>query len=144
MKHVTLDNHIGLDGRAGTTATTHTISELSQRFGLTMRTLRFYEEKGLLKPARRGNRRLYSKFDADALADIVRLKTIGLPIADIQIVMNNVRSGKGERAREILLELARKRLGEIRAEMESLHMAKGYAESAVSRIVGGDDWFQST
>ena len=41
----------------------YSIRDLSRDFGVTTRTLRFYEEKGLLEPQRQGHRRLYSGAD---------------------------------------------------------------------------------
>ena len=38
----------------------HTISELAKEFDVTTRTIRFYEEKGLIHPAREGQKRLYT------------------------------------------------------------------------------------
>ena len=45
-----------------------TIRDLAKEFGVSARTLRFYEEKGLLDPARRGEQRLYSRRDRARLA----------------------------------------------------------------------------
>ena len=43
--------------------TSYTISELAKEFGITTRTIRFYEEKGLLNPSREGGKRIYSPAD---------------------------------------------------------------------------------
>lgn len=131
------------EGGAGLPRHHYSISELSERFGMTMRTLRFYEEKGLLNPGRRGNRRLYTLADVNAIADIVRLKAMGLAIADIQSVMKAVRGHNVEIACANVLRLARQRLAEIEVEMESLRKASGYAESAADRIARGERWFES-
>jgi DNA-binding transcriptional MerR regulator len=63
--------------------TTYTISQLAGEFGLTARTLRHYEDKGLLKPARRGQTRLYSRRDRARLERIVLGRRIGLPLDQI-------------------------------------------------------------
>ncbi|MFK7975220.1 MAG: MerR family DNA-binding transcriptional regulator, partial [Halioglobus sp.] len=42
------------------TEKTYSISELAQTFGITTRTIRFYEEKGLIHPSRDGQRRIYT------------------------------------------------------------------------------------
>ena len=47
---------------------------------MTPRTLRFYEEKGLLKPVRKGQNRIYSAADRTRLILILRGKTLGLPL----------------------------------------------------------------
>ena len=58
----------------------YSISELAQAFDVTPRTLRFYEEKGLLSPNRQGQARLYSAADRARLTLIMRGKTLGLSL----------------------------------------------------------------
>jgi DNA-binding transcriptional MerR regulator len=58
----------------------YSIRELSQEFDVTTRTLRFYEEKGLLSPARAGKNRTYSVADRARLVLILRGKTLGLSL----------------------------------------------------------------
>ena len=60
---------------------------MAERTGLTRRTLRFYEEKGLLDPPTRmeGGFRLYSEEDVQCIEHIVRLKRLlGVSLADIK------------------------------------------------------------
>jgi len=58
----------------------YSIRELSQEFDVTTRTLRFYEEKGLLAPARVGQNRIYSIADRARLKLILRGKVLGLSL----------------------------------------------------------------
>jgi DNA-binding transcriptional MerR regulator len=58
----------------------YSIRELSQEFEVTTRTLRFYEEKGLLSPTRSGQNRTYSAADRARLILILRGKTLGLSL----------------------------------------------------------------
>jgi DNA-binding transcriptional MerR regulator len=63
------------------------IGEVAERTGVTQRTLRFYEEKGLLKPPSRleGGFRLYSEEDIERVERIKRMQTLlGLSLADIK------------------------------------------------------------
>jgi DNA-binding transcriptional MerR regulator len=60
----------------------YTIGELADRFGLTLRTLRFYERLGLLTPRREGRRRIYASKDADRLAAILRAKRLGFTLSE--------------------------------------------------------------
>jgi DNA-binding transcriptional MerR regulator len=55
---------------------------LAERFGITLRTLRFYESQGLLAPARQRQRRLYSRADVDRLAVVLRAKKFGFSLAE--------------------------------------------------------------
>lgn len=60
----------------------YTISELAKEFGITTRTIRFYEEKGLIKPEREGQRRSYTQADRVRIKLILRGKRIGMSLAE--------------------------------------------------------------
>ena len=60
--------------------TTYTISDLAKEFGVTTRTIRFYEEKGLVSPLRQGQKRLYSPADRVRIKLILRGKRIGMTL----------------------------------------------------------------
>jgi DNA-binding transcriptional MerR regulator len=60
------------------------ISELCREFGISLRTIRFYEDKGLLSPRRVGNSRVYSRRDRARLALILRSKAIGASLNEIK------------------------------------------------------------
>lgn len=66
------------------------ISEMSERFDVTLRTLRFYEEKGLLNPVRKGARRFYGTRDVSRMRVILQAKKIGLTLAEIRRVIKLV------------------------------------------------------
>jgi DNA-binding transcriptional MerR regulator len=59
---------------------TYTISELAKEFGVTTRTIRFYEEKGLVSPLREGQKRLYTPADRVRIKLILRGKRIGMTL----------------------------------------------------------------
>ena len=61
---------------------TYTISELAKEFGVTTRTIRFYEEKGLISPRREGQKRLYSNADRVRIKLILRGKRIGMTLQE--------------------------------------------------------------
>jgi DNA-binding transcriptional MerR regulator len=60
------------------------ITELCNEFGITLRTIRFYEDKGLLAPRRVNGTRVYTRRDRARLALILRSKAIGASLADIK------------------------------------------------------------
>lgn len=60
------------------------ITELCQEFGITLRALRFYEDKGLLAPRRVNGARVYTRSDRARLTLILRAKAIGSPLAEIK------------------------------------------------------------
>ena len=60
------------------------ISDLTYEFGCTARALRFYEDEGLISPARVGLTRVYSKRDRARLAWIMRAKNVGFSLTEIR------------------------------------------------------------
>ncbi len=60
------------------------ITELCREFGISLRALRFYEDKGLLKPRRINGARVYTRRDRARLALILRAKAIGSPLSEIK------------------------------------------------------------
>jgi len=67
---------------------TFTIRQLCQEFKCTPRALRFYEDKGLLAPARDGMNRVYSYKDRGRLQLILRGKRVGLALAEIREILD--------------------------------------------------------
>lgn len=64
------------------TTRTYTITELSKEFDITTRTIRFYEDQGLLSPARQGQKRIYNSRDRVLLKLILRGKRLGFTLAE--------------------------------------------------------------
>ena len=69
-------------------ARTYTIRQLCLEFKCTPRALRFYEDKGLLNPARDGMNRVYSHRDRGRLYLILRGKRVGLSLAEIGEILD--------------------------------------------------------
>lgn len=67
--------------------TLKSIADMADHFNVTLRTLRFYEEKGLLAPVRKGTRRFYRQRDIDRMRVILQSKRIGLTLAEIRRVI---------------------------------------------------------
>ena len=61
---------------------TYTISDLASEFGVTTRTIRFYEEKGLISPLREGQKRIYNSADRVRIKLILRGKRIGMTLQE--------------------------------------------------------------
>ena len=64
------------------------IAEFAEAFGVTPRTLRFYEQKGILKPVRRGRTRLYSERDKTRLKLTLRGKRLGFSLNECINIIN--------------------------------------------------------
>ncbi|MFT5722453.1 MAG: DNA-binding transcriptional MerR regulator [Motiliproteus sp.] len=67
---------------------TFSISELSREFDITTRSIRFYEDQGLIEPTRRGQTRIYSKRDHVRLKLIMRGKRLGFSLAEIRDIID--------------------------------------------------------
>ena len=65
-------------------AETYGIAELAREFDVTTRTIRFYEDKGLLAPLRKGQRRIYAPRDRVRLRLIMRGKRLGFSLDEIR------------------------------------------------------------
>lgn len=67
---------------------TFSITQLAEEFALTTRAIRFYEDKGLLKPERQGQTRIYHPRDRARLTLIVRGRNVGLTLAEIKEILS--------------------------------------------------------
>ncbi len=76
--------------------TTYTITELAKEFDVTTRAIRFYEDKGLLKPARNGLTRVYTPRDRVRLKLVLRGKRIGFSLNEVREIMDMYDSAPGE------------------------------------------------
>jgi DNA-binding transcriptional MerR regulator len=72
----------------------YSISQLSKEFEITTRTIRHYEDLGLLAPARRGQTRVYSPADRIRLKLILRGKRLGLSLEDSREIIDMYEPGK--------------------------------------------------
>src|SRR6185369_14438148 len=104
---------------------TFSIGELAREFGLTTRAIRFYEDCGLLRPARAGKSRVYSAGDRARLTLTLRGKRLGLKLAEVKelVDMYETRRDTGPQLRRFLGVLARhraqleQRLGDLQATL---------------------------
>lgn len=93
----------------------YTITELTREFDISTRTIRFYEDEGLISPIRRGRTRLFRQADRHLLRMILRGKRLGFSIAEIREIMAMYRTPPGEAAQ---LRAIIRRVGDRRAELE--------------------------
>ena len=91
-----------------------TITELTREFGVSTRTIRFYEDEGLIKPVRRGRTRLFRPGDRWILSLILRGKRLGFSIAEIREILAMYKEPPGEEGQ---LRLLVKRVDEKRDEL---------------------------
>ncbi|HEY1881177.1 MAG TPA: MerR family DNA-binding transcriptional regulator [Caulobacteraceae bacterium] len=97
---------------------TFTIRQLCVEFSCTPRALRFYEDKGLLYPARQGLNRVYSYRDRARLQLILRGKSVGLALAEIREILEAYDKGDGLVTQNALA------LSKFRARMTALQQQR--------------------
>jgi DNA-binding transcriptional MerR regulator len=99
----------------------YSIRELSQEFDVTTRTLRFYEEKGLLSPTRSGRSRTYSATDRARLILILRGKTLGLSLEQsTDLIAMYDPASNNKRQLETLIEKIQSRRHQLEAQKHEL------------------------
>ncbi|WP_293763232.1 MerR family DNA-binding transcriptional regulator [uncultured Aquitalea sp.] len=99
-----------------------TISDLAQEFDVTLRTIRFYEEQGLIEPERDGRQRVFTRRDRARLRLILRGKRIGLSLSEIREIIDLYDLAKGEASQSLkllhLLVARREQLEEQRRDID--------------------------
>src|ERR1043165_2302918 len=86
----------GVDAGAPRGRDVFTIRDLTKEFGVSARTLRFYEEKGLVDPARRGEPRLYPRRDRARLASVLAGKAVGFTLEEVREMLDLYDVGDGQ------------------------------------------------
>jgi DNA-binding transcriptional MerR regulator len=103
------------------TAQTYSIGDLAGEFDVTTRTIRFYEEKGLLNPRREGTRRIYSTADRTRLRLILRGKRLGLSLDEsAEIIRLYGSPGNNRRQLELLIEKIQQRREALQRQQRDL------------------------
>lgn len=101
-----------------------TIREMCDAFGVTPRTLRFYEAKELLFPIREGQKRLFTRRDRARLKLILRGKRFGFSLEDIRQLLGLYDMGDQQRTQlGETLKVARQRLREMALQRDELSQA---------------------
>ena len=100
------------------------IGELATEFGITSRTLRVYEEEGLLDPERDGTRRIYNERNRVRLRLILRGKRLGWSLSEIRESFDLYDSSQGEQAQlELMLSKLEQRRETLIAQRDDIDSA---------------------
>jgi len=102
----------------------YSIAQLAGEFGVTHRAIRFYEQEGLLAPARRGNRRVYSGGDRVRLKLILRGRRLGFSLSEIKKILSlyDPEDGEGAQLRHLVGKIRERRalLRRQRADIDAI------------------------
>ena len=119
---------------------TYSISDLASEFDVTTRTIRFYEEKGLLVPRREGTRRIYSPADRTKLRLILRGKRLGFSLDEsAEIVLMYGSTGNNRRQLEKLISGIREKQAGLRQQQEDLAVMLADLQDAEKKCLGALD-----
>jgi DNA-binding transcriptional MerR regulator len=105
-----------------------TIRDLTKEFAVSARTLRFYEEKGLLAPRRKGEQRLYSRRDRARLRYVLMGKRVGFSLEDVREMLDLYDLGDGRRTQ---LQVA---LAKFQQRATQLEEQRGEIDRAIAEL----------
>lgn len=113
---------------------TFSIGELAKSMDITPRSIRFYEEQGLLSPARNGQVRIYMKKDQVRLKLILRGKRLGFSLAETKTLFDLYDSHKNSKAQlEAMLSMTAEKRAHMQQQLEDIEMLKVELEEVESR-----------
>ncbi len=119
----------------------YTISELVREFDITPRTIRFYEDQGLLAPAREGRNRVYSRRDRARLKLTLRGKRLGFALSEIRELFELYDSAQNENPQLLkfllILEKRRMQLEQQRGEIDVMLAEIRVSENQCRSILAG-------
>ncbi|MEQ4205174.1 MerR family DNA-binding transcriptional regulator [Actinopolymorpha sp. B17G11] len=111
-----------MNAPARSTQETWTITELAAEYSVTLRTIRFYEDQGLISPERRGSQRVFRARDRVRLGLILRGKRLGFSLQEIAKIvdMYDAEPGEAGQLRYLLEQIAvrREELEQRRRDIE--------------------------
>jgi DNA-binding transcriptional MerR regulator len=114
---------------------TYSITQLCREFGATPRALRFYEEQGLLSPARRDMARVYSYKDRARLQLILRGRRVGLSIAEIRDILDTY-DEEGAAAQDAeALRIHHKRIEQLEQQRQHVEDAINELKAAANHLI---------
>lgn len=117
----------------------YTITELTREFDISTRTLRFYEDEGLISPVRRGRTRLFKPSDRVLIKQIMRGKRLGFSIAEIRDIIQMYKAPQGEAGQlQSIVTKVEERRTELRQKRkdieETLAELDAVEEACVNRL----------
>ncbi len=115
-----------------------TIGEVSRLYGVTLRALRFYEQRGLLKPIRRGGARFYDGVQKVRLQMILKGKHLGFTLTEIAELLET-ESGRDKKSDDFVLDekMVLSQLRHLEARRSDLDQAIEELRVAHRKLVGG-------
>ncbi|OEC55264.1 MULTISPECIES: MerR family DNA-binding transcriptional regulator [unclassified Aeromonas] len=115
---------------------TYSISDLAHEFDVTPRTIRYYEDEGLLTPLREGQTRIYSHRDKIRLKLTLRGKRLGFSLAEIRELFDMYDTDKSSKTQlHSMIQLIDEKRDALRQQLEDIQMVMAELEAAEQRCV---------
>ena len=115
----------------------YTITELTREFNVSTRTLRFYEDEGLIHPLRRGRTRLFRPSDRHLLKQILRGKRLGFSISEIREIIQMYKEPPGEAGQlRLLIQRIEEKREALRQKRRDIEETLGELDQAEETCVG--------
>lgn len=119
---------------AGGQARTYRIGDLSREFGVTPRTLRYYEQLALLTPGRQAGARRYSKKDRARLIFILQGRAMGMPLAEVADLLHLYERRDGPTQQKNVLSIFTQRLQRLQARRDAAEQGIEMLQSAIAQL----------
>jgi DNA-binding transcriptional MerR regulator len=111
------------------------IGEMARKYGVTLRTLRFYEDKGLINPKRDGSTRLYSRRDKARLKLILLGRKVGFSLRDVKQMMDLYDpSGSNSKQLKLALDKSEKQLARLQKQRAVIEEAIGELSNTMTVV----------
>ncbi|WP_429009939.1 MerR family transcriptional regulator [Aeromonas allosaccharophila] len=115
---------------------TYSISDLAHEFDVTPRTIRYYEDEGLLTPLREGQTRIYNHRDKIRLKLTLRGKRLGFSLAEIRELFEMYDTDRSSKTQlHSMIQLIEEKRGALLQQLEDIQMVMTELEAAEQRCV---------
>jgi DNA-binding transcriptional MerR regulator len=111
------------------------IGDLAQEFGVSLRTLRFYEDRGMLSPRRDGMMRVYSEKDRIRVARILKGKQLGFTLTEIGEML--LHTSDGDSDLKLSLALVEQQLAVLEVQKREIEQGLDELRATRARLLSG-------
>ncbi len=120
----------GQDDKRGDEAT---IGEVAREFSVSLRTLRFYEDRGLLRPRRHGASRFYAPSDRTRLRIILKGKQLGFTLTEIRALIEGTRDSEADIEEQLNAQQIAEQIGHLERQRNEIETAIACLRAAQRR-----------
>lgn len=98
------------------------IRDVAERFDITLRAIRFYEQKGLIAPRREGRARVFDKADVERLQFVQNLRDIGVSIREIKLLLSALDKARDPQEKRRLID------GQVQTRLEEIERERAFLD----------------